>query len=215
MLKLSLGFSKGTTSLEGTMRITRYLVSIAGLGLAVLTLGCGQNSPTAPLAPGAAIQPEGKPTSGGTSGTYEKSYMQTTINHEEFIRQLSVLAMGKQGLHAETTTFAQNAAAYAGQNVGLLQSYLSQWFGIQFSPSLSGSSQKTLNNFAAREGADFEKAFLNQMISDDQVRVRDGQRCYARATHTMLILFGYNVQLDATHEIAQLKSWLCQWYSAC
>lgn len=197
------------------MRITPYLVSIAGLGLAIMTLGCGQNSPTAPLAPVATIQPEGKPTSGGTSGTYEKSYMQTTINHEEFIRQLSVIAMGKQGLHAETTTFAQNAAAYAGQNIGLLQGYLSQWYGIQVSPSLSGSSQRTLTSFAAREGADFEKAYLNQMVSDDQIRVRDGQRCYGRATHTSLILFGFNIQYAATQEIAQLKSWLCQWYSAC
>jgi uncharacterized protein (DUF305 family) len=192
------------------------LVLAAGLGLGVLSLGCGQDSPMTPGTPGSTLTPQGKPTGGG-GGTksYDASYMQTTINHEEFIRQLALLAMSKQLDHTDLMTFAQNEANYAGQNIGTLQGYLSAWYNIQASPTLSGSATRTLSSLAALEGAAFEKAYLNQMVSEDQVRVRDGQRCYGRATHTSLILFGFNIQYAATQEIAQLKSWLCQWFAAC
>ena len=190
------------------------LILAAGLGLGVL--GCGQESPMSPVTPSTTLEPEGKP-SGGGGGTksFDASYMTTTIDHEEFIRQLALLALSKQLDHSELTTFSQDAAGYAGHNISLLQGYLSSWYNVQHPASLSGSAQRTLSSLAALDGAAFEKAFLNQMVSEDQIRVRAGQRCYARATHTSLILFGFNVQYAATQEIAQLKSWLCQWFSAC
>jgi uncharacterized protein (DUF305 family) len=203
----------GNSFLEASMRFTHVLVLAAGLGLGLLSLGCGQDAPMTPVSPSTTLQPEAKPSGGGTSGTYEISYMESTINHEELIRQCALIAMGKQLDHTDLATFAQNEEATAGQNIATLQSYLSAWYNIQFSPK--APSSRTLDRLASLDGAAFEKAYLNQTVSEDQVRVRDGQRCYSRATHTMLILFGFNIQLDATHEIAQLKSWLCGWFSAC
>ena len=185
----------------------------AGLGLGIL--GCGQESPTTPVTPSTSLQAEGKPSGGGSTKSYDASYMVTTIDKEEFIRQLALLALSKQLDHSDLATFSQNAASNAAQNIALLQGYLSSWYSVQHPAVLSGSAQRTLNNLAALDGAAFEKAYLNQMVSADQIRVRNGQRCYARATHTMLILYGFNDQLAATQEIAQLKSWLCQWFSAC
>jgi len=185
----------------------------AGLGLGIL--GCGQESPMSPVTPSTVFQPEGKPTGGGSLRSFDASYITTTIDHEEFIRQLALLALSKQLDHSDLTTFSQNAASYAGQNISLLQSYLSSWYSVQHPAALNGSAQRKLNSLAALDGAAFERAFLNQMVSEDQIRVRDGQRCYGRATQTNLILFGFNVQYAATQEIAQLKSWLCQWFSAC
>ena len=190
------------------------LVLAAGLGLGVLSLGCGQDSPMAPSTPGSTLTPEGRPT-GGSTKSFDASYMTSTIDHEELIRQMAVLAMGKQGLHADLAAFAQNEANYAAENISILQSDLGAWYNVQHTPALSGSANRTLNNLSALDGAAFEKAYLNRMVSEDQARVRDGQRCYARATHTMLILFGFNVQYAASQEIAQLKSWLCQWFAAC
>jgi len=195
------------------MRFTHTLVLAAGLGLGILSLGCGQESPTTPATPGTTLDPQGRPSGGGTSNTYEVSYMESTINHEELIRQYALIAMGKQLDHSDLATFAQNEAGIASQNIATLQSYLSAWYNIQYSPK--APSSRTLNSLASLEGAAFENAYLNKMVSEDQIRVRDGQRCYGRAKTTALILFGYNIQLDATHEIAQLKSWLCQWFSAC
>ena len=195
------------------MRFTHVLVLAASLGLGILSSGCGQESPMTPATPGATLEPQGKPSGGGTSNTYEVSYMESTINHEELIRQYALIAMGKQLDHADLATFAQNEANYAAQNIGTLQSYLSAWYNIQYSPK--APSARTLNNLASLDGAAFEQSYLKQMVSEDKVRVRDGQRCYTRAKTTALILFGYNIQLDATHEMVQLNSWLCQWFSAC
>ena len=125
---------------------------------------------------------------------------------------MAVLAQSKQ-VRSEMATFAQNEANNAAGNIGILQGYLSSWFSIQYSPK--APSQRALTSLSALDGAAFEKAYLNQMVSEDQVRVRDGQRCYGRATHTSLILFGFNIQYAATQEITQLHSWLCQWFSAC
>jgi uncharacterized protein (DUF305 family) len=196
------------------MRLSIFaLVLAAGLGLGVL--GCGQESPMSPVTPSTALAPEGKPTGGGSTRSYDASYMKAAIDREEFIRQLALLALSKQLDHSDLATFSQNAASTAGQSIALLQGYLGSWYNVQHPAALSGSAQRTLNSLAALEGAAFEKAYLNQMVSQDQLRVREGQRCYSRATQTMLIYFGFNDQLTATQEIAQLKSWLCQWFSAC
>src|SRR5690349_8269457 len=94
----------------GPMRfpISTPLLAVS-LGLAVLSLGCGQESPTVPTAPGTTLAPEGKPSGGSKLSSYDTSYMTSTIDHEEFIRQMAVLAQSKQLGHAELMTLAQNA----------------------------------------------------------------------------------------------------------
>jgi uncharacterized protein (DUF305 family) len=195
--------------------VSASLVLAAGLGFGLLSLGCGQGSPTAPMTPTTTLQPEGKPSGGGTSASFEKSYMQSTIDREELIRQLALLAVGKQNLHPDLVTFSQTLAGDAGHNVSLLQGWLSLWYGMTHVAVLSGSSQRLLADLGALEGADFETAYMNKMISLDQVTVREGQRCYARASHTSLIEFGFELQYARTQQIAQLRSWLCSWFAAC
>ena len=202
------------------MRFTRvpaFLILTFGLGLSLLTLGCGQESPMAPASPAATFDPAGRPGGGGGGGStsFEVSYMQAQMDREHLMRQMALLCLQKQVDHSDLHAFADTAADNAGQNIATLQSYLSQWYGIQRTPMLSGSGQRILSDLSLLEGAAFEKSFLTQMIKQDDLSVREGQRCYARASHTMLIYFGFNNQYARAQEAKYLRQWLCSWFGVC
>lgn len=201
-------------------RVPKFLVLALGLGLSLLTLGCGQESPMTPASPTATFDPAGKPGGGGGGGgggstSFEISYMQAQMDREHLMRQLALLCLQKQVDHSDLHVFADTAATNAGQNVSKLQGYLSQWYGIQRTPALTGSGQRMLNDLSLLEGAAFEKSFLNQMIKLDDLSVREGQRCYARASHTMLIYFGFVNQYARAQEAKYLRQWLCSWFGVC
>ena len=197
-------------------RVSTYLLLAGGLGLTLLTLGCGQESPMAPASPTATFEPAGKPSSGvGASKNFEVTYMQVQMDREYLIRQMALLCLQKQVDHPDLHVFADTAATNAGQNVATLQGYLNEWYGIQRTPALSGSGQRTLSNLSELEGAAFEKAFLTQMIKFDDLSVREGQRCYGRASHTMLIYFGFLNQYARAAEATILRQWLCSWFGVC
>ena len=202
-------------------RVPKFLVLALGLGLSLLTLGCGQESPMAPASPAATLDPAGRPGGGGSDGggggskSFEVSYMQAQMDREHLMRQMALLGLQKQVDHPDLHAFCDTATTNAGQNIAKLQSYLSQWYGIQRSPALTGSGQRILADLTLLEGAAFEKSFLTQMIKQDDLSVREGQRCYARATHTMLILFGFNNQFERAQEAKYLRQWLCSWFGVC
>ena len=75
-------------------RVPKFLVLALGLGLSLLTLGCGQESPMTPASPTATFDPAGKPGGGGGGGgggstSFEISYMQAQMDREHLMRQLA------------------------------------------------------------------------------------------------------------------------------
>ncbi|HET9234793.1 MAG TPA: hypothetical protein VFP10_11690, partial [Candidatus Eisenbacteria bacterium] len=65
------------------------------------------------------------------------------------------------------------------------------------------------------EGADFEVAYLEELIKHYTTSVRKEQQCYGRANTTALILFCFNAQFAHSADIAQMEQWLCDWYGDC
>lgn len=64
-------------------------------------------------------------------------------------------------------------------------------------------------------GADFEIAFMDMMIRHHAAAVREGEMCQARAYHAQLIDLCRNIVSTQSAEIAQMETWLCQWYRRC
>ena len=186
------------------------LVLVTGVGVSLAA--CSDGPATAPAA---SLAPAAKPTAAGGAASYEMHYLENAINQEEMILQMAQICGAKPGLHPELAAFCQNVTGNASQAIAIMQGYLGDWYGVQNTPSLKSPDQHLLANLQSLEGADFETAYLNAMIQKDQVAVREGQRCYARATHTLLIAFCFNMQYAETQEITQMRQWLCAWYGAC
>ena len=189
---------------------------VLGIALGALILGCGEG-PSATTAPRTALEPSARPGPGPTNSeiNFEKRYMSDAIDAAELTRRMAEVCMAKQGLNPALSSFCSETAGDAAQHVSTLQSWLEDWYGIQYSPVLGGADERQLGNLAALEGADFEAAYLEDMIKHYTTSVRKEQQCYGRANTTALILFCFNAQFEHNEDIAQMEQWLCDWYGDC
>ena len=188
-----------------------------GVLLGALILGCGEGPP-ATTAPRANLEPYAKPGGGGPTNSeinFEKRYMTSAIDAAELTRRMADVCMGKQGLNPALSAFCAETATDAAGHVSTLRSWLETWYGVQYSPTLGGSDERRLGNLAALEGAEFEQAFLEDLIKHYNTSVRKEQQCYGRANTTALIAFCFNAQFAHSADIAQMEQWLCDWYGDC
>jgi uncharacterized protein (DUF305 family) len=195
-----------------------FLFVFAVLALAAFCLGCSDqvSAPEMRLAsPRDPLRTAAKPVDSGGAANFEKRNLANGIDTEELILEMAQMCMTKQGLHPELMTFCQETATQAAPDQSLMQSWLSTWYGIDHSPTLSGSDQGLLSNLSTLEGAEFETTYLETMVKQYTTAVRVEQHCYARATTTALIDFCFNMQLAQSHDIDQMNSWLCNWYGVC
>ena len=188
-----------------------FLSAFAVLALAACFLGCTDQV----TAPETSLVPAAKPVNSGGAGNFEKRYLAGAIDAEELILEMANICMTKEGLHPDLMTFCQETAAQAAHDLSLMQLWLSTWYGIDHSPSLSGSDQRVLSNLGALEGADFETAYLQTMVKEYTTSIRIEQHCYARASTVALIDFCFNMQLAQSQDVNQMNSWLCNWYGVC
>ena len=186
-----------------------------GIALGAVILGCGEG-PSATTGPRAVLEPAAKPEGPTNSEmNFEKRYMSDAIDAAELTRRMAEICMGKQDLNPALSAFCSETAGDAAQHVSTLSSWLEDWYGIQYSPVLGGSSERRLGHLAALEGADFEVAYLEELIKHYTTSVRKEQQCYGRANTTALILFCFNAQFAHSADIAQMEQWLCDWYGDC
>ena len=189
-----------------------FLLPFTVLALALFSPGCADDPATAPMA---RLTPAAKPTDSGPAANYERRYLPKAIDASELILEMAQVCMEKSDLHPELMTFCQATGAQASHDVSLMQGWLSTWYGIDHTPSLSGPDQRVLNQLRSLNGADFETAYLNAMVKEYTTLVRGEQHCYGRASTTALIGFCFDMQLMQSNDIDQMKSWLCTWYGEC
>ena len=64
-------------------------------------------------------------------------------------------------------------------------------------------------------GAEFEIAFMEMMIKHHEAAIREGERCLDRAYHAELRSLCEDIIETQSAEIAQMQTWLCEWYGIC
>ena len=196
--------------MPSTYRVVLFAFGV--VALAGMSWGCTDRQATAPEM---YLAPAAKPSDAGGAANFEKRSLANAIDVEELVLEMAQICMAKQGLHPELMSFCQETATQAASDQSLMLSWLSSWYQITHTPSLSGSDQRVLDNLSALEGADFETLYLETMIKLYTTAVRTEQHCYARATTTALIDFCFNMQLAQTQDMNQMKSWLCNWHGEC
>jgi len=190
----------------------RSMLALSVVALPLFSAGCADDPVTAPLVP---LTPAAKPTDSAPGANYERRYLPNAIDASELILEMAQVCMEKQSLHPELMTFCQSTAAQAAHDVSLMQSWLSAWYGIDHTPSLSGPDQRLLDELRSLDGADFETAYLDAMVKEYTTMVRNEQHCYGRAVTTALIGSCFDMQRMQSDDIDQMKSWLCTWYGEC
>jgi uncharacterized protein (DUF305 family) len=209
------------------MRQFRPFSSLVVLA-SVFTVACSDtpSSPTAPSVVQVPLDVQQTTSSGEVNGTnsmpaptpsaanYEQRFMMNMIDHHQMAIEMAELCLAK-AVHAELRAMCENIIAAQSQEIEQMQQWLSDWYGVQYEPTMKPGDQNMLERLASLSGAEFEIAFMEMMIRHHERAIREGEQCLKKAYHAELIEMCHDIITTQSAEIAQLEAWLCQWYGRC
>jgi uncharacterized protein (DUF305 family) len=215
------------------MIIDRQLHLICIAGVAVMLAACsGQpDSPTAPSALNSAAPASvsassttAARTEGGTiasapapsqsASNFEISFMTDMIDHHHMAVMMAEMCIAK-AIHPELRALCENIRTAQMAEIEEMQAWLQDWYGITYEPVMKPGDGKMMERLASLSGAEFEIAFMEMMIKHHEKAIKEGRHCVDKADHTELRELCENIIRTQSAEIAQMQSWLCQWYGEC
>jgi uncharacterized protein (DUF305 family) len=96
-----------------------------------------------------------------------------------------------------------------------MQTWLQQWYGVSHEAVMKPGDEQMMDRLASLTGAEFEMAFMEMMIKHHEKAIKEGRHCLDKAFHVELRTLCGNIVTTQSAEIAQMRTWLCQWYGAC
>ncbi len=145
---------------------------------------------------------------------YEIRFLEGMINHHAMAVEEGEICLDR-ATHEELLALCQNIIATQSQEIELMQSWLSDWYGESHEPHMNPGQMNQMEKMASLTGEEFEIDFMTSMIRHHQQAIRDAERCVDRAYHDELVQLCQGI-IDAQRaEIEQMQTWLCDWYSIC
>jgi uncharacterized protein (DUF305 family) len=96
-----------------------------------------------------------------------------------------------------------------------MRAWLQNWYGITYEPVMKPGDEKMMERLASLSGAEFEIAFMDMMIKHHEKAIKEGRHCLDKAYHAELRELCDSIIRTQSAEIAQMQTWLCQWYGEC
>jgi uncharacterized protein (DUF305 family) len=145
---------------------------------------------------------------------FEVDFLKEMINHHAGAVEMSKLCEGRT-IHAELKEMCDEIIKAQSQGIKMMQSWLKDWYGITHNPDLDRRTERQLSELRRVTGAEFEKAYMTMMIEHHAQAVPRMLECLLRGYHPeMLNMCAMELGMQGD-EIAQLRLWLCEWYTMC
>jgi uncharacterized protein (DUF305 family) len=157
---------------------------------------------------------EGAPAPDRATAKFEIDFMTGMIDHHAMAIEMANLCLQK-AIHEELRSLCQNIIAAQQQEIAQMQSWLSSWYGISYSPQMKPGDMRMMERLASLSGAEFEIEFMQMMIKHHLKAIREASKCVERAFHPELRGLCENIITTQAAEIEQMRTWLCQWYGVC
>lgn len=211
------------------MRLSRPSQVILSAAAAIVLAGCSNQGafPTAPSrldSSQAALSANTASTETSTianapapdrsTANFEISFMTGMIDHHQMAVEMAEVCVAK-AVHEELRSMCQDIIAAQSAEIRKMQSWLQQWYGVTYQPTMKPGDQKMIDRMASMSGAEFEIAFMEMMIEHHEKAIAEAERCLDRAAHPELRTLCRNIIRTQSAEIAQMETWLCQWYGRC
>ena len=189
---------------------------------AVLSTACsdGSGRPTAPSAVESGTSPPGAGSIAGTpaptqsAANYEVKFMTGMIDHHQMAIEMADICL-QNATHEELRSMCQQVITAQSAEIGELQAWVSDWYGITYEPMMKPGDEKMLERLASLSGAEFEIMFMEMMIQHHEKAIKEAQQCVDKAWHPELRQLCEEIIVAQSAEIVQLRTWLCQWYGRC
>jgi uncharacterized protein (DUF305 family) len=215
------------------MTIHRQLHAVCVAGVAVMLAACS-GQPEPPTAPSAlssaapALTPGSSTTAAHTErvtmastpapsqsvSNFEIKFMTDMIDHHHMAVMMAEVCIA-QAIHPELRSLCESIRTAQMAEVEEMQAWLQDWYGITYEPVMKPGDEKMMERLASLSGAEFEIAFLEMMIKHHEKAVKEGRHCLDKAYHTELRELCENIIRTQSAEVAQMQTWLCQWYGKC
>ena len=145
---------------------------------------------------------------------YEVRFMTEMIDHHFMAVQMATMCLDK-AIHLELKTLCENIVESQTKEIEMMQSWLSDWYGVSYTPEMTKGDQQMMARMASMSPAEFEMEFLKMMIRHHWKAVVRASQCIDRAYHPELVAMCENIVLAQSHEIELMRDWLCAWYGLC
>lgn len=189
----------------------------AFVALASLLVACGGDSSSSTATMNEQIGSRtsaSEPAPERTTASFEIRFMTDMIDHHMMAVMMAEQCVDKM-VHPELQQMCTEIIAAQSAEIAELQAWLLDWYGITHEPEMTPGAERQMDRLAALDGAEFEIAFMQEMIRHHLSAVREGGMCLAKAYHPELIDLCEGILASQTAEVAQMEQWLCDWYDLC
>ena len=145
---------------------------------------------------------------------FEMRFLTMMIDHHYGAVKMAELCDGRT-IHAELQAMCDSIESSQTAEIEEMRSWLRDWYGTDHQPELDGKTRRKIEELSRLTGAAFEKAFMRSMIEHHSMAIARGVDCLHRAYHAEMINMCAMMIGAQADEIAQMRLWLCQWYSIC
>lgn len=152
--------------------------------------------------------------SNAESAAFETAYMEGMIDHHSMAVEMGGMCV-ESATHEELRTMCEGIVSGQTAEIEQFQTWLSDWYGVDHEPQMSEADHQMTQELDALDGEEFEIEFMQMMIEHHQSAITDSQECTSSASHDELIGVCQDIVEAQTAEIAQLETWLCDWYTLC
>lgn len=144
----------------------------------------------------------------------EIRFMTEMINHHASAVEMAELCEVRAE-HDELLAMCTEMKQKQFAEISQLQDWLEEWYNIEHEPRIMPSDQAMIEHLASLNGADFEIAFMEEMIMHHRGALLMVMKHYPKVIHEALRDMMEDILLDQIQEIRQMEEWLCTWYSIC
>lgn len=155
-----------------------------------------------------------EPAPSPAQATYEVKFMTNMIDHHMMAVMMGELCLGR-AVHDELRQTCEQIITTQTQEIQTMQTWLSDWYGIAYEPSMTSGMERHMAKLAAASGAEFEIMFMTMMIRHHWQAVVKASTCVSRAYHEELITTCEDIMAAQSAEIIEMRTWLCEWYGVC
>jgi LPXTG-motif cell wall-anchored protein len=152
------------------------------------------------------------PAQDSETAKFETDFMQMMIDHHHMATEMATICLQKAA-HDELRTMCQNIIDAQTKEIQEMQSWLSSWYQIDKQPMMMQDGEQMMSQLNAASGADFEMMFMQMMIEHHTTAIQEATPCVQRAEHQELKTLCQNIISSQQQEIAEMETWLAQWYN--
>ncbi len=188
----------------------RLPVAVAAIGLmGLLVLGAG--------APAEASEPAPKPA----DAAFEQSFMREMIMHHHMAVMMSQVCIERTDIRPALQEMCQSIVDDQEAEIMSMQAWLLDWYDVSYDPMADMTAEemaemmKMAMEMRAMSPADFERAFLKEMIGHHRAAIAPAKDCEKNASHGELRRLCRGIVKSQTMEIRVMHRWLCNWYGKC